>query len=166
MPMAVAVARVEKPAPAPSEAKAHPARVVMPPDEEVMGPPLPTMAIEDAVARAGSEPARLRPASLERRVEPMPPAAKAPAVRPALETSSAGKHGAASVYTVQLGAFKTRRNAEDLITKLPGKRARILEEGGLYRVMSGSFASKKDATLHEASLKRAGYTTFLRTAVF
>jgi hypothetical protein len=47
-----------------------------------------------------------------------------------------------------------------------GKSPRILQEGGLYRVLSGQFASKHDATLHEASLKRAGYTTYVRTAVF
>ena len=33
-------------------------------------------------------------------------------------------------------------------------------------MLSGSFASKRDAVVHEASLKRAGYTTYVRTAVF
>jgi cell division protein FtsN len=80
--------------------------------------------------------------------------------------ASVARHSDEPVYTVQLGAFKARENAEELVTRLHGKPTRILREGGLYRVMSGSFASKRDAAVHEASLKRAGYTTYVRTAAF
>jgi cell division septation protein DedD len=89
-----------------------------------------------------------------------------PATKPAKATATASTRHKGPVYTVQLGAFKARRNAEDMVTRLRGKSPRILQEGGLYRVMSGAFASKKDAVLHEASLRRAGYTTYVRTAVF
>jgi cell division septation protein DedD len=106
---------------------------------------------------------------------PEPPAARPAAAKPAVAKPAATKAAVAkakpvakSVYTVQLGAFKTRRNAEELVVKV-GKKSRttkILQEGGLFRVVSGSFVSKKDAALHESSLKRAGYTTYVRTAVF
>jgi|GEM_PF-1822937 len=72
------------------------------------------------------------------------------------------------VYTVQVGAFRTRRNAQELISKLGPSlaRARILSEGGFYRVVSGSFDNKMAAVAHEGSLKRAGLTTYVRTATF
>jgi len=84
------------------------------------------------------------------------------------QTSLARKSSREPVYTVQIGAFRTRHNAQDLISKM-GPRlssARILYEGGLYRVVSGSFETKSAAAAHEGSLKRAGLTTYLRTAVF
>lgn len=78
------------------------------------------------------------------------------------------KPSAASVYTVQVGAFRARVNAQDLISKLgPRLRtARIINEGGFYRVVSGSFESKGAAVAHEGSLRRAGLTTYVRTAIF
>lgn len=84
------------------------------------------------------------------------------------ERRVSGKGSAASVYTVQVGAFRTRRNAQDLISKMgPRLRtARIINEGGLYRVVSGSFESKGAAVAHEGSLRRAGLNTYVRTAVF
>lgn len=93
-------------------------------------------------------------------------ASKSAAKAASTNVASAKRSGGGSVYTVQLGAFKARRNAEDLATKLRGKSPRIIQEGGLYRVVSGSFSSKRDATVHEASLRRAGYSTYVRTAVF
>jgi type II secretory pathway predicted ATPase ExeA/cell division protein FtsN len=118
-----------------------------------------------------------RPAEVEVSAPAAKPAAKKetvvasagtkPAAKPAAKaTVSASSRQKAPVYTVQLGAFKARSNAEDMVTKLRGKSPRILQEGGLYRVLSGSFSSKKDAVIHEASLRRAGYTTYVRTAVF
>ncbi len=88
-------------------------------------------------------------------------AAKAPA-KPSVAKAAART----PVYTVQLGAFKARRNAEELALKLRGNPTHILEEGGLYRVVSGSFRKKSDAASHETRLKRAGYSTYVRTAVF
>jgi cell division protein FtsN len=94
-------------------------------------------------------------------------AASAPKQVPAVASArTATAKATPAVFTVQLGAFKTRSNAEEMVTRLRGKPTRILQEGGLYRVMSGSFANRHDATAHEAALKRAGYTTFIRTASF
>ncbi|HXC51864.1 MAG TPA: SPOR domain-containing protein [Candidatus Limnocylindrales bacterium] len=93
--------------------------------------------------------------------------ASAPKQLPAVASAkTATAKATPAVFTVQLGAFKTRSNAEEMVTKLRGKPTRILQEGGLYRVMSGSFANRHEATAHEAALKRAGYTTFIRTASF
>jgi len=86
--------------------------------------------------------------------------------KPAAASHAASKASSREVYTVQLGAFRTRSNAEELAQELRGQTTRILREDGLYRVMSGSFASKRDAALHETSLRRAGYRTYVRTAVF
>ena len=142
---------------------------------EVMGPPLPTASEggEDggAVEADGGAVAANRAAALEK----APGTAAPSAVKTASVTTPgksadkpvvASRRGGGPVFTVQLGAFKARRNAEQLVTKLRGKSTHILQEGGLYRVISGSFASKQDAIVHEASLKRAGYTTYVRTAVF
>ena len=56
--------------------------------------------------------------------------------------------------------------AEELVARVRGRSTRILQEGGLYRVMSGSFSNKSEALTHEATLRRAGYTTFIRSATF
>lgn len=89
-----------------------------------------------------------------------PPPVKAKAV------AAPAKGKSTPVYTVQLGAFKTRRNAEDMVGKMRGKPTRIVLEGGLYRVLSGSFPTRTAAVAHEGTLRRAGYSTFVRTAIF
>jgi cell division protein FtsN len=172
-PVAVAAAKPAEPAAEPkknAEAKTEAVTATAPADEfvgplpqrpaevEVTAPAAKPAAKNDAVvASAGTRPAPAGSAAAK-----TSPAKSAPA-KPAA-VASANRKG--PVYTVQLGAFKARRNAEEMATRLRGKSPRILQEGGLYRVMSGSFASKKDATIHEASLRRAGYTTYVRTAVF
>lgn len=114
-----------------------------------------------AAVTASAGKAEAKPAAAPAKVASAKPAATAP-VKPAAAKSASRT----PVYTVQLGAFKARRNAEELATKLRGNPTHILEEGGLFRVVSGSFRNKSDATSHEARLKRAGYSTYVRTAVF
>jgi type II secretory pathway predicted ATPase ExeA len=161
-PVAVAAAKMAEPAAEPkknAESKKDAVTAAAPatlPAGEFVGP-LPQRPAEVEVTAPASKPAVAAvagSATAKGSTAPAKPAVKA----------SATKKG--PVYTVQLGAFKARRNAEEMVTRLRGKSPRILQEGGLYRVMSGSFASKKDATIHEASLRRAGYTTYVRTAVF
>lgn len=122
----------------------------------------PAVKTASASPPAAAAPAK-RPAaaSTTTKVASARPAAKVPAK--AAPTPAASRE---AVYTVQLGAFRARRNAEDLARKLRDKPTHILEEGGLYRVVNGSFRSRRDATTHEAKLREAGYTTFIRTAVF
>ncbi|MFN2378451.1 MAG: SPOR domain-containing protein [Candidatus Binatia bacterium] len=97
---------------------------------------------------------------------PVPVAAASPKAPSVKKTSVPAARASTPVYTVQVGAFKARRNAEDLVARLRGKSAKILQEGGFYRVVSGSFPTKKDATSHEAKLRQAGYSTYVRSAVF
>ena len=95
-----------------------------------------------------------------------PKAASKPATGKAKAVAAPAKGKSTPVYTVQLGAFKTRRNAEDMVGKMRGKPTKIVLEGGLYRVLSGSFPTRTAAVAHEGTLRRAGYSTFVRTAVF
>lgn len=96
------------------------------------------------------------------------PTAKSPGKQPPAVTKASSRTStkSAPVFTVQLGAFKARSNAEQLTTKLRGKPSRIVREGDFYRVYSGSFPSKREAAVHEASLKRQGFSAFVTTAVF
>lgn len=111
----------------------------------------------EARASAAADKAGARP------VQATAASSRAPTVK---KVNAPAARAAIPVYTVQVGAFKARRNAEDLVAKLRGKSAKILQEGGFYRVVSGSFPTKKDATIHEAKLRQAGYSTYVRSAVF
>lgn len=175
-----------KPAPAVAAAKAEApevavasARTTVPgaAPQAPMGPEAPGTAVA-AAPRETAAPAWTEVATAQAAVAkaaPAKPAAQAsakPAAKPAAKTASktaskaVAKAPAGPVYTVQLGAFKARSNAEQFATRLRGKPARIVRDGSLYRVVSGSFPNKREATVHEASLKRAGYTTYVTTAVF
>ncbi len=50
-----------------------------------------------------------------------------------------------SFYSIQLGAFSMKKNAERFVKKNNIKDAFIVYESGLYRVMVGKFKSKKEA---------------------
>jgi len=69
---------------------------------------------------------------------------------------------------VQLGAFSSRANAESLLAKArPVLRdGRIVASGAggkpVFRVVAGSFATQAEANAHAATLKKSGYTTFVR----
>ena len=71
-------------------------------------------------------------------------------------------------YTVQVGAFSNKANADQLLAKLNAKfrDARIVPADvrgkRVYRVMSGSFASKADADGRARILKAGGFSTFVR----
>jgi cell division protein FtsN len=154
-PVAVAKGEPQASPEAPATASAKPA----PHHEEAFVGPMPNRPVEVAYAPAKE----LVPA--KKTVAAPAEQAKVPA-KPATKQVASAKKKSDPVYTVQLGAFKARRNADEMVAKLRGKSPRILEEGGFYRVLSGSFSSKREASLHEASLRRAGYTTYVRTAVF
>jgi type II secretory pathway predicted ATPase ExeA/cell division protein FtsN len=133
-----------------------------------MGPdPLPAKAAPASVGERGASAAPASPSGPIATVsKPSSAVTQKASAKVAPKVASAKARAASPVFTVQLGAFKARSNAEQFATRLRGKPTRILQEGGLYRVMSGSFASKREATIHEASLRRAGFTTYVRTAVF
>ena len=53
-----------------------------------------------------------------------------------------------SFYSIQLGAFSLKKNAENFIEKRNLKDAFIVYRAGLYRVMVGKFKTKKEAYLY------------------
>ncbi|MEE1315412.1 MAG: N-acetylmuramoyl-L-alanine amidase [Faecalimonas sp.] len=68
-------------------------------------------------------------------------------------------------YTVQTGAYRNRRYADELRMELQemGFPARIEEGDGYFRVRVGSYESLSDAISMEQRLKRAGYPTIIVT---
>jgi cell division protein FtsN len=71
-------------------------------------------------------------------------------------------------YTVQLGSFRDRANAEALLAKLTAvyEDGYIVESehagGALFRVVSGSFDSLDSALTREQALQIHGFTTYVR----
>ena len=68
-------------------------------------------------------------------------------------------------YSVQVGAFRNRRYAENLLQELQEMEfpARIEMGNGFYRVRVGDYATLNDAVVMEQRLKRAGYPTVIVT---
>ena len=69
---------------------------------------------------------------------------------------------------MQIGAFKSRTNAERILARLQGRYpdGRIVNamsgNSPVFRVMSGSFASKADADRRAGDLGRNGFSTYVR----
>ncbi len=74
-----------------------------------------------------------------------------------------GKHFANSYFSVQLGCFAEKKNAEGLRNELidGGHRAYILEQpgSGLYYVRVGKFSNRSEAEFLEQRLETEGYST-------
>ena len=68
-------------------------------------------------------------------------------------------------YSVQVGAFRNRRYAEELLMELQemGFPVRIERGDGFYRVRIGEFETLEEAIRMEQRLKRAGYPTVIVT---
>lgn len=68
-------------------------------------------------------------------------------------------------YSVQTGAYRNRRYAEELLQELREMEfpARIEQGDGYYRVRVGDYDSLSEATEMEQRLKRAGYPTVIVT---
>lgn len=64
---------------------------------------------------------------------------------------------AGTVYKVQVGAFSNPTTK----SKFPGANVAIVEEGGLYKALSGSFTSMDEAQAHKAKLAAKGYDGFV-----
>jgi len=112
--------------------------------------------------------------------QPKPAAAPVPPSRPAtvapkpavappapLQTAAARPPGAAR-FTVQLGAFSSRTNAEALLAKARSvaNDGRIVASSAagkpVFRVVAGSFATQAEATAYAAALKKGGYAGFVK----
>ena len=68
-------------------------------------------------------------------------------------------------YSVQTGAYRNRRYAENLLLELQEMDfpARIEMGDGFYRVRVGTYGSLNEAVMMEQRLKRAGYPTVIVT---
>lgn len=70
-----------------------------------------------------------------------------------------------SLYSVQVGAFKNARLANNLMTQLrnQGFQATVVTEDGLYKVVVGDFEKLDNAVMTEQRLRTLGYNTFIRS---
>lgn len=68
-------------------------------------------------------------------------------------------------YRVQVGAFKQRNYADNLLYELEDKGypAFILAEDGYYKVQVGAYEILMNAIKMEARLRRCGYSTYITT---
>ena len=80
-------------------------------------------------------------------------------------TSTTSKTTANTLYKVQVGAYKTKKNAENQVAKLKtaGFEAIIVVEDNLYKVQVGSYTVKANADNAVAKLKAAGFTACIKT---
>lgn len=64
-----------------------------------------------------------------------------------------------TMYKVQVGAYKSKANAEKMATKLKkrGFPTALIQINGLWKVQSGAFTIKNNAELRKTDLKRAGF---------
>lgn len=106
-----------------------------------------------------------RPAASPKPTVAPPAPVQAAAAKPQPAARAAASQGA---YTVQLGAFSSRANAEALLAKarpaVSDGRIVASTAGGksVFRVVAGNFATQAEANARAASLKKSGYTTFVR----
>ncbi|WP_427036529.1 N-acetylmuramoyl-L-alanine amidase [Cytobacillus pseudoceanisediminis] len=70
-----------------------------------------------------------------------------------------------TIYRVQVGAFKSKANAEALEkqVKAKGFDAFVKLVDGLYKVQVGAYSVKANAEAQEAKLKKAGFNAFITT---
>ena len=78
----------------------------------------------------------------------------------ALQPSTIARPG---TYVVQLGAFRERTNAQQLIRRIArlGRRARTVVSGGLTVVSVGPFTSRRGAAAESERLRSAGFETLV-----
>lgn len=110
----------------------------------------------------------------------LPPVRRAPDARPVLKpgpfvsdpepppvaTSSTGGSivsAATPIFSVQVGAFRLRTNAEALVKQLSrdGFKASINQSSALYMVQVGTFHDRKDANRVAKELKAKRYDVFV-----
>lgn len=67
------------------------------------------------------------------------------------------------LYHVQVGAYKVKKNADNMATKLQkdGYKTYIVQIDGLYKVQTGAFSVKKNADSLAKELKNKGYATYI-----
>lgn len=85
--------------------------------------------------------------------------------KPAPPVQEPEEEDGAVYYRVQTGAFRDRKNADQLLYELldQGYPAFLLYENGYYKVQVGAFKVLANAILMEHRLRRAGYSTIITT---
>lgn len=75
------------------------------------------------------------------------------------------EEGAEELYRVQAGAFRDRKNADNLLQLLEqdGFPAFIVYEDGLYKVQVGAYARLSNAIAMERRVREKGYNTYITT---
>ena len=70
-----------------------------------------------------------------------------------------------TMYKVQVGAYKSKTNAEKMADKLKkrGFPTALIQINGLWKVQSGAFTIKNNAELRKTDLKRAGFDAVIVT---
>jgi DedD protein len=107
-----------------------------------------------------SRPAPPAPAPVSR---PVPaPVPKQPTVAPSGATKPAGDVSSAG-FRVQVGAFRSRENAEALLRRLQedGFQPYINYVAGMYRVRIGPFSNRADADMLAEELRAKNYDVFV-----
>lgn len=171
--------------PAPAEASARPDPTALPPTMASASPQAPSVASSPAVpvpvqsrpgplAEPAAQQAVARPSEPSTRpivampTRPSPPAAAPAAPNRVASTRPPPAVASGPSYSVQIGAFKSRSNAEQVLVRLQGRYpdGRIVDamsgDSPVFRVMSGAFASKVDADRRAGDLARNGFSTFVR----
>jgi cell division septation protein DedD len=156
----------------------------------VQSPPYDATAPAAASAPATAEPtvplriAKAAPSEPEKETAPTKPSAPvvpvvpAPAApKPGAEVSKPATRVASAAapvptgkfFTVQIGAFGSRKNAETLLSDVrakysDGRIMTITTDGkAVFRVVSGSFTDMGDAKARAAALDVAGFKTYVRS---
>lgn len=85
---------------------------------------------------------------------------------PEKKRSNSGDNEATTeLYRVQVGAFGSKENAEELGARLSeaGFESFIYEEDGMFKVQSGAFEKYENAQERAKALQEAGFETFIHT---
>jgi cell division protein FtsN len=99
---------------------------------------------------------------------PKAPPVAVPVVEPAPKAAATPAVSAASSYTVQVGAFRQRQQAEAKaqLLKSKGFEGRIeppQSAEGLYLLKVGKFKSRTEAVAVQLRLKKSGFASFIKT---
>lgn len=134
-------------------------RSVIAPEPMAVPSPVPPPAPKE-VSRPAPPVSRPTPAPVSR---PTPaPVPKQPTVAPSGATKPAGDVSSAG-FRVQVGAFRSRENAEALLRRLQedGFQPFINYAAGMYRVRIGPFSNRADADMLAEELRAKNYDVFV-----
>jgi cell division protein FtsN len=153
------------PGPVPGPATLPPAQTVVLAPSAPSAPP-PSAASVPGDRKPQAPPLATPPARTAESAAPAAPAKAASAAKPAgKQVASLAPPATGAKYTVQIGAFKSRENAEALLARVqrsyPDGRV-IATDGGVYRVVSGAFATKDDAASRAHTLTANGFSAYVR----